>query len=476
MIDLLIRGDRVATINGVGAWDVAIQGDKIAAVTAPDTINARDAGRVIDARGKIVVPGGIDPHIHCKFPQPLGTMSAPPEHVSRAALFGGTTTFVDFAVWAPGETLQQSLERRDADCWRGQCCNDYGFHVLLTGKIPPEIVEQIPETIRAGFPSVKIFTTEVRPERSNWKVDYGDIWEILQAVARNDGIACVHAEDNDLVMHMYEKMFREGRIGFEHMAEVHSSLSEDLSFRRIIRLAENVPRAALYMMHTSARTGIDAIAESRARGFPIYGETLHHYALFTEEDYRRPNGQIYHTYPSLKTKADHKAMWDGMQNGTISSIATDGICTPLAIKTFGNQIDNTVGGNAGVEPRLSVMYTEIVVRRGWPLELFVDLVSANAARIFGLYPRKGVIAPGSDADIVVLDPGLAKRLSKDDLHETDYSPWEGYEVAAWPGMTLLRGKLVVEGRTFLGTSGQGRLLERKIAETILNGPACAPRR
>jgi dihydropyrimidinase len=472
MIDTLIRGDRVATIYGVGAWDIVIQGEKVAAVVAPGTFDALEATRVVDARGKVVVPGGIDPHIHCKFPQPLGTMSAPPEHVSRAALFGGTTTLLDFAVWERGETLQQSLEKRDADCWRGQCSCDYGFHVLLTGKVPHEIIEQLPETIRAGFPSVKIFTTEVRPERSNWKVDYGDIWEILQVLARHEGIACVHAEDNDLVMHMYERMFREGRIGFEHMAEVHSSLSEDLSFRRIIRLAENVPRAALYMMHTSAGTGIDAIGESRARGFPIYGETLHHYALFTAEDYKRPNGQIYHTYPSLKTKADHKAMWSGMQAGTISSIATDGICTPLSLKTFGNRIDNTVGGNAGVEPRVGVMYTETVVKRGWPLELFVDLVSTNAARIFGLYPRKGVIAPGSDADIVVLDPALGGPLSVQNLHETDYSPWEGYCVAAWPVLTLLRGEPMVEGAAFRGRPGQGRFIERRLAEDVLNGPSC----
>jgi dihydropyrimidinase len=270
---------------------------------------------------------------------------------------------------------------------------------------------------------------------------------------------------------MYEKMFRQGRISFENMAEVHSSLSEDLSFRRIIRLAENVERAALYMMHTSAQTGINAIAESRARGFPIYGETLHHYALFTSDDYRRPNGQIYHTYPSLKTKADHKAMWSAMRSGTISSIATDGICTPLAIKTHGNQIDNTVGGNAGVEPRVAVMYTETVVKRGWPIELFVDLTAANAARIFGLYPRKGVIAPGADADIVVLDPALRRRLCKEDLHEADYTPWEGYEVWAWPCLTMLRGKVVVEGNKFLGHPGDGRLIERKIAESILSGPA-----
>jgi dihydropyrimidinase len=470
MIDILIRGDRVATLHGAGAWDIAIAGEKIHAVTAPGAIAERDVGRVIDARGKVVIPGGIDPHIHCKFALTGGGLSDPPEPVSRAALLGGTTTMLDFAIWQRGETLQQTIETRDADCWRNQCYCDYGFHILLTGEIPPELLDEIPEAIQAGHPSVKIFTTEVRPERSNWKVDFGDIWEIFKVLGRHDGLACIHAEDNDIVMHMYEKLFREGRVAFHHMAEVHNSLSEDLSFRRIIRLAENVERAALYMMHTSAQSGVEAIAESRAKGFPIYGETLHQYALFTEDDYHRPNGQIYHTYPSLKTRRDHKALWQGMADGSISTIATDGICTPLAVKTSGDRIDTTVGGNAGVEPRVAVMYTELVTRRGHPLERFVDLVAANAARIFGLYPRKGVIAPGSDADLVILDPALARTIRKEDLHEADYSPWEGYEAAAWPAMTFLRGKLVAEEGRFLGKRDDGRLLERRITPAILDGP------
>jgi dihydropyrimidinase len=270
---------------------------------------------------------------------------------------------------------------------------------------------------------------------------------------------------------MYEKMIREGRVSFELMSEVHSSLSEELAFRRVIRLAENVERAALYMMHVSSRRSLEVIAESRAKGYPIYGEALHQYALFTSDHYKRPNGQIYHTYPSLKTKDDHKAMWDAMLNGSISSIATDGLCTPLAVKISGNRIDNTVGGSAGIEPRVSIMYTETVVRRGWSLERFVDLIAANAARIFGLYPRKGVIAPGSDADIAVLDPALGGALKKENLHETDYSAWEGYETAVWPALTVLRGKVVVEGGKFQGAVRDGKWLPRKIAEQILSGPA-----
>ena len=193
--------------------------------------------------------------------------------------------------------------------------------------------------------------------------------------------------------------------------------------------------------------------------------------MFSSDDYKRPNGQMYHTYPSLKTKDDHKAMWEGMDAGSISTIATDGLCTPFAVKVSGKRIDDTVGGNAGVEPRVAVMYTEMVVNRDYPLELFVDVIAANAAKIFGMYPRKGVIAAGSDADLVVLDPAQARALSKDDLHESDYTPWEGYPVAAMPVTTILRGKVVVDEGRFLGDLNDGQLIRRKIGDAILDGPA-----
>jgi dihydropyrimidinase len=471
-LDLIVLSDCVVTSHGVGAWDIAVEGGKIVALAAPGTINTGDARRVIDAAGRIVIPGGVDPHLHCKWQNP-GTQifSAAPDHVSRAALFGGTTTLLDFAIWQDGETLQQTIERRDED-WSRQCHCDYAYHVLLNGKIPVEILEELPETIQAGFPSVKMYTTDGLPRRSNWKLDYGDIWEVLQILAREGGIACIHAEDNDLVMHMYRKLGREGRTHFEHMPEVHSTLSEDLSFRRIIRLAENVEAAALYLMHTSARAGVEAISESRRRGFPIYGETLHNYALFTSDAYKLPNGQIYHTYPSLKSEDDRAALWEGMTTtGAISTIATDGICTPLALKIKENQIDNTLGGHNGVEPRVSVMYHEIVTRRGESLEHFVDLVSTNAARIFGLYPRKGAIAPGSDADLVVLEP-VKRVIRSEDLHESDYSLWEGHEISAWPAMTIMRGKVVVDGKQFNGAPTDGQRLSRKIGDAVRSGPAC----
>ena len=253
------------------------------------------------------------------------------------------------------------------------------------------------------------------------------------------------------------------------MAEVHNALSEDLSFRRVLRLAE-AERTPLYMMHVSAATGVQAIREARAKGSPIYGETLHQYMLYNSDDYKRPNGQIYHTYPSLKSPEDQAALWAGTLDGAINCVATDEICCTLKVKTIGNRIDDTTGGNAGVEPRMGVMYDEMVTKRGYSLERYADLVSTNAAKIMGLWPRKGALAPGSDADICVLDPEARGTVRAEDLHEADYTPWEGHAITGWPAMTILRGKVMVEDGKFHGEPADGRYLKRTVPEGVREGP------
>jgi dihydropyrimidinase len=426
---------------------------------------------LIDATGKLVIPGGIDPHVHCAWhiPSPDGTsgLTAPPEVVSRAALFGGTTTMIDFARWMHGNTVQGTIEARDKD-WIGRCFTDFAYHLMVEGLFPVGLTDQVAEAIQAGYATVKIFTTDITPSRKGRMVGYGDIWEMFKVLSKNGGLGVIHAEDNDIVMHMYDKLFREGRTGFENMAEVHNTLSEDLSFRRVIRLAEQM-NTAIYMMHVSAGTGVQAIREARSRGKPVYGETLHQYILHTAEDYKLPNGQMFHTYPSLKGKEDTEALWKGVSEDVIHSIATDELCCSLAVKTQGKRIDDTTGGNTGVEPRVSLMYTEMVEKRGYSLTQFVDLVSSNAARILGMYPRKGAIAAGSDADLVILDPGLARTIQNKDLHESDYTPWEGHQVGVWPCLTMLRGKIMVEDGQFFGKLSDGQYLKRKIAPEILAG-------
>ena len=472
MVDLVIRGDTVVTPQGVGAYDILIAGEKIVAMAAPNSIAIPPGARVVDATGKIVIPGGIDPHVHCKWhlPNPDGTagLTDPPDVVSKAAVHGGTTTMIDFTRASQGANVRDAIEKRELD-WKGHTACDYAQHLMVEGALPLDLPGQIGEAIQAGFPTVKIFTTDITPSRKGRMVDFGDIWEIFQVLAANKGLGVIHSEDNDIVMHMYAKLIREGRTGFEHLAEVHNTLSEDVSFRRVMRLAEKVPGTALYMMHVSAGTGVQAIRDARAKGVPIYGESLHQYMLKTSADYKTPNGQIYHTYPSLKSPEDQAELWAGTLDGAINCVATDEICCTLAKKLQGSRIDDTTGGNAGVEPRVSLMYTEMVGKRGYSLTQFVDLVSTNAAKIMGLYPRKGALAAGADADVVVLDPQDKRVITASDLHEADYTPWEGRKMEAWPCLTVLRGKIVVENGVYKGSLNDGQWQHRKIADEMFTG-------
>ena len=476
MIDLVITSDCVVTPHDIGPADVAVGGGKVVAVAARGGFPVPAGARVVDAAGKIVMPGGIDPHTHCLWPipGPGGSVSQTqgPSVVGRAALHGGTTTIIDFTRWTHGRSVQDAIEARMADWAADGCACDWALHTMVEGDLPPEVPAQLGEAIEAGHSTVKLFTTDITPSRRGRMVDFGDIWEVFQVLSKRGGLGVIHAEDNDIVMHMYAKLFREGRVGFENMAEVHNTLSEDLSFRRVTRLAEKVPGTALYMMHVSAADGVQAIREARAKNLPVYGESLHQYMLYTDADYRRPNGQIFHTYPSLKSQADQDELWRGTLDGAINCVATDEICCSLSVKTQGDRIDDTTGGNAGVEPRVAVMYSEMVGKRGYPLRRFVDLVSTNAARIMGLYPRKGAIAPGSDADICVLDPALKREVRAEALHEADYSPWEGRAVDAWPSMTILRGRVVVEDERWVGGDGRGgQWLSRRVPEEIRAGAA-----
>src|ERR1700757_3776750 len=314
MFDLIISGGAAVLPSGAELADIGISGGKIAAVGGPGSLTPISAARVVDAAGQIVIPGGVDPHIHCSSPIPFpgqneDLLSAPPEQVSRAALHGGTTTLLDFAQCPSDQPLQQSIDLRQREGAGSVYCV-FGFHLLLPGNRSQAVLGALPEAIEEGHASVKMFTTDIRPNRQGRMVQFGDIWEVLQILAAKGGIAAIHAEDNDIVMHMYEKLIREDRVGFENMAEVHNTLSEDLSFNRVIRLAENVEGAALYMVHVSAATGVAAIAASRARGHPIYGETLHQYLMYNAEDYKRPGGQMFHTYPSLKYPEDQKRLWE----------------------------------------------------------------------------------------------------------------------------------------------------------------------
>jgi dihydropyrimidinase len=479
MLDLLIRGGIVVTPEEVGERDVGVQDGKIVAVTSPGTL-PHEAGRVIDARGKIVLPGGIEPHAHIAIPVPERwagrpeVMTQPPEAASRAAASGGVTTVIDFAGNlnpTPGtspsqESILQVVEGR-RNVFRGHAYTDFAFHYILAGQVAPEVIGQIGEAVQEGIASFKIFTTATFP---GLRVPYGHLWAVFAEVAKHGGIMAVHAEEDDIVTYMEEKLTRERQDQGYNLHLVHNNLSEDLAFRKVIRLARHT-EAGIYFVHTTAKEGVAAIAEARDQRQPVYGEALHNYLQFTCEDYKKPDGTAIHTYPAIKFADDRDALQAGLMDGDLCTTATDEYTTYKNVKLSGDTIHTVCGGHNGIETRIPVAFTKFVSQQGMSLQRFAAITSTNAAKILGLYPQKGAIAPGSDADLVLIDPHLRKTISLADLHaDSDYSIWEGFACQGYPVMTILRGKVIVEDGRALGSATDGRWLKRKVAPDVLARP------
>ena len=474
--DLILRGGTVVTPTFAGPLDVGVQGEQIAAVAAPGTLPA-DGATLLDTSGKIVLPGGIEPHAHIATRVNVEWAGAPnvytqsPEAASRAALFGGVTTIVDFA--PPGRPSAEGLRPSIVDdvavrraVFDGHSYADYTFHYILAGDVPQETIDGIHIAVDSGIASFKVFTTFGRT-----RVPYGRLADVCAEVAEQGGILAVHAEEDEIVERTRTRLIAEGNDAGYNLPLVHSNLSEDVAFRAVIRIARH-HGAGVYFVHTTASEGVDAIAEARADGLPVYGEALHHYLHFTGDDYRKPEGTAIHTYPALKSAADRDALIAGLMDGRLATTATDEYTTSKAVKLSGQTLETVCGGHNGIETRVPVAFTKLVQERGMTLNRFADVVASNAARILGMYPRKGAIQPGSDADFTVLDPNLQRTITLDDLHaDSDYSIWEGFECRGYPVTTVLRGKIVVDDGKLLGAAGDGRWLKRRVDPAILAGPA-----
>ena len=479
MLDLIIRGGQVVTPEGVGRMDVAVQGEKIGAVALPGALEV-EARRTIDATGKVVLPGGIEPHSHIAIPVPEvwtgrpDVMTQPPEAASRAAAFGGVTTFVDFSGELPitpdqqisYQPIMRQVESRK-NVFTGHSYTDFAFHHILAGAVHPGTIGEIGEAIQAGVASFKIFTT-FHPIR----VPFGELWAIFQEVSKNRGIMAVHAEEDEIVTYMIGKLKREQNDQGYNLHLAHNNISEDIAFRKVIQLAKHT-EVGVYFVHTTAKEGVRAIAEARRQELPVYGETLHNNLEFTCEDYKKPNGTKIHTYPSIKFADDRDALQQGLVDGPICTTATDEYTTDKSAKFSGQTIETVCGGHNGIETRMAVTYAKLVSTGRISLERFAAITSTNAAKILGMYPQKGAIAVGSDADFCIFDPNLRKTIALSDLHaDSDYSIWEGFECHGYPVMTILRGKVIVEDGKLLGSSSDGRWLNRKVAPGIIARPMC----
>ena len=461
---------------GVAELDVAVQGEKIVAVAEPGILNAETA-RTIDASGKTVVPGGIEPHAHIATPVPelwtgkTGLETQSPEAASRAAAFGGTTMLMDFARPIHGATPLDAVEEK-VERFSGHSYIDFAFHCVFNGVSPPEHIAQIKELIDSGVASMKVWTITRPGDPPNPGTDDGHLWAVMDQVAQHNGIIAVHGEDEAIVDYMTEELRREGRDQSYNVYLAKNNLSEDITFSKTVSIAERTG-AAVYFVHVTAKEGMNAIVRGRAQGLPIYGEVLHHFLCFTAEDYKKPDGNIYHTNPGLKFAEDRDALWEGFKGGAISTVATDEFTTCKAAKFYGQTIETMLGGHNGIETRLIITYSEGVAKGSISLQRFVELTSSNAAKLMGMYPQKGAISPGSDADIVLIDPTVRKTIALSDLHaDSDYSIWEGWPVQAWPVTTILRGSVIVEDGKLTGSPKDGKFVKRKMASDVLSGPVC----
>ena len=478
MLDLIVHGGTVVTPSGSGKFDIGIQGEKIVLVAASGSISDECTTRV-DASGKYVFPGGIEPHTHIAtrvseaWAGRSGVMTQSPEAASRAGAHGGVTTYIDFAGGMEGTedsdlSEKSIMERLDIrrNVFLGHSYTDFAFHFTFAGEVPDRTIGEIGEAISSGIGSFKIFTT------FGTKVPYGHLWEIFKEVGRNGGIMAVHAEDDDMVRYMESKLISEGRDQGYNLHLAHNNVSEDIAFRKITRLSEHT-ETGIYFVHTTAKEGAYAIADARNKQLPVYGEALHNYLHFTHEQYREPEGTSIHTYPAIKHASDRDGLQEALVNGTLSTTATDEYTTYKDVKLSGNTIETVCGGHNGIETRLPVVYTKFVSTGRISLERFVDITSTNAAKILGMYPQKGAIAAGSDADLAIFDPNLDKTITLDGLHaDSDYSIWEGFECSGYPVTTILRGKIIVNDGRLLGSPADGQWLSRKIAPSVLASPVC----
>ena len=457
----LIQGGTVVTASDSYEADVLIEGEKIVAIgrgLAADT--------TIDATGKYVIPGGIDVHTHLDMPFG-GTVSSDDFFTGhRAAAFGGTTTHIDFAIQPKGATLRETLDQWMARA-EGKAAIDYGFHLAITD-LPDSIMEEIPRCVEWGVTSLKLFMAY----KGALMVDDATLFRAMEQAAKHGLLICVHAENGDAIDILVEQALAAGNTEPRYHALTRPPELEAEATNRAIRLAE-VAGAPLYVVHLTNAGALEAVRLARTRGKPIYAETCVQYFFFTKDDLARPGfeGAKWVCSPPYREKSDQEALWQGVATNELQVISTDhcpfffegGVDGRPAGKELGkDSFAKIPNGCPGIEDRMMVLYTEGVRGGRFSINRWVELCCTNPAKLFGMYPQKGVIAPGADADIVVWDPEATHTIRAETQHQrTDYNLYEGMEVTGVPSVVLSRGRVLVRDGQWEGEQGAGRMVKRK---------------
>jgi dihydropyrimidinase len=462
--DLAIRGGTVVTAADTFRADIGIKGERIVTIGQ----GVAEAAREIDASGLLVLPGGIDSHVHISQPSGPGIVMADDfASATAAAAAGGNTCVMPFALQIRGTSLRACVEdyRKRAE---GECLIDVAFHLIISDPSPEVLGQELPALLKAGYTSFKVFMTY-----DDLVLNDRELLEVFDVARRERALVMVHAEGYDAIKFMTERLEREGQTAPYYHAVSRPQTVEREAAHRAISHAELVD-VPIMIVHVSGREAMEQIRWAQNRGLKVYAETCPQYITLTAEDLQGLNmdmsGAKYVCSPPPRDVESQAAIWEGLRSGVFQTFSSDhcpfrydspeGKLNPKGRTSF-QWVPN---GIPGIETRLPILFSEGVSKGRISLQKFVELTSTNHAKLYGLYPQKGSIGIGFDADITLWDPNRRETIRQDILHHgSDYTPWEGFEVTGWPVMTIARGRVVVEDGRVLGAKGFGRILERQIS-------------
>ena len=481
--DLVIRNGTVVAASDTLQADVGLRGGQIAAIGH----SLQSDRETLDAAGLLVLPGGVDPHVHLQYPQGPNRVVSSDDWLTGtvAAACGGTTTLIDFVEARPGETWMEAFDKRREQA-ASQAVVDFSFH-MTCNRADEASLADIPAVIEAGMTSFKIYMAY-----DGLRLTDAEMLTALQALAEHDALAIVHAENHSVIMNLVARQLAEGHVEPRWHPHTRPAAAEAEATERALALAE-VAGARMHVVHVTAARGLEAIRRFRGRGRPATGEVCAQHLLLTDDLYNQDGFEPakYATAPPLRTASDTAAMWGGLQDGSLDFIVTDHCPFTLRQKrgerrtpefrrvpdqAGHKRIENPPeapwsdspppfnaipGGGPGIETRVPLAYHFGVNEGRLTLNEFVNLTSTAAAKLYGLYPRKGTIAPGADADVVLFDPAREVAISAEMLHQNcDYTPYEGFVVKGWPRTVLSRGEVIVRDGLFVGREARGRYLAR----------------
>src|SRR5213594_4862558 len=461
--DTIIANGKVVTATDTYLADIAISAGKIEVVG--QNLPRQNAARVLEAMGKYVFPGGIDVHTHLDMPFGGTTSADDFETGTRAAAFGGTTTLIDFAIQYKGQSLRTAF-----DTWMQKASSkavaDYSFHCIITD-LPDARLEEMKELVRDGVTSFKLFMAYP----GVFMLDDGSIFKALLRTGKNGGTICMHAENGGVIDVLVKRALAEGKTAPKYHALTRPARAEGEATHRAIALAE-MAGVPIYIVHLSAAEALEMVTQARDRGLPAYAETCPQYLFLSYDNYEEPgfSGAKYVMSPPLRPKWHQEELWKGLARNDLQVISTDHcpFCMNEGFQGLPKQKQLGIGdfskipnGAPGVETRLVLLYDGGVVQNRITLNRWVEVTSTTPAKIMGMFPKKGTIAVGSDADIVVWDPRTTSTISAKTHHmRVDYNPYEGRKVKGKATTVLSRGEVIVEKDKFIGKKGRGRFVKR----------------